>query len=152
MTFDPAKLPIPPCRKCCALSSAEYNPQVTKEKTPVSVRFNIKIQHIYMCSICIITKEYKVFFGKLCQAKNGVCDDSPPKRRTVAETFAWKLSLGSACLLVTMTITHHKGPPQQLWEKSGTKYIIPPKPWMQTQYPSWVKLEKQTSTVQTGTA
>ena len=33
----------------------------------------------------------KVFPWKLCQSKNGVCDESPPKRWTVAETFAWRL-------------------------------------------------------------
>ena len=33
----------------------------------------------------------KVFPRKLCQSKNGVCDESPPKRWTVAETFAWRL-------------------------------------------------------------
>ena len=34
----------------------------------------------------------KVFPWKLCQSKNGVCDESPPKRWTVAETFAWRLN------------------------------------------------------------
>ena len=38
----------------------------------------------------------KVFPWKLCQSKNGVCDESPPKRWTVAETFAWRL----ICLLL----------------------------------------------------
>ena len=33
----------------------------------------------------------KVFPWKLCQSKNGVCDESPPKRWTVADTFAWRL-------------------------------------------------------------
>ena len=37
----------------------------------------------------------KVLPWKLCQSKNGVCDESPPKRWTVAETFAWRLSLYS---------------------------------------------------------
>ena len=35
----------------------------------------------------------KVFPWKLCQSKNGVCDESPPKRWTVAETFAWRLMI-----------------------------------------------------------
>ena len=39
----------------------------------------------------MIAKGYKVFPWKLCQSKNSVCDESPPKRRTVAETFAWRL-------------------------------------------------------------
>ena len=41
--------------------------------------------HIYDCL------GIKVFPWKLCQSKNGVCDESPPKRWTVAETFAWRL-------------------------------------------------------------
>ena len=44
-----------------------------------------------MCSICMIAKGYKVLSWKHCQSKNGVCDESPPKRRMVAETFAWRL-------------------------------------------------------------
>ena len=35
----------------------------------------------------------KVFPWKLCQSKNGVCDESPPKRWTVAETFALRLNV-----------------------------------------------------------
>ena len=39
----------------------------------------------------MIAKGYKVLSWKRCQSKNGVCDESPPKRRMVAETFAWRL-------------------------------------------------------------
>ena len=39
----------------------------------------------------MIAKGYKVYSWKLCQSKNGVYDESPPKRQTVAETFAWRL-------------------------------------------------------------
>ena len=42
--------------------------------------------HVYDCL------GIKVFPWKLYQSKNGVCDESPPKRWTVAETFAWRLT------------------------------------------------------------
>ena len=71
-------------------SAVEYIPQVSKEKHPFLSDLSTK-SSISMCSICIITKGYKVFLWKLCQSKYGVCEESPPKRWTVAETFAWRL-------------------------------------------------------------
>ena len=41
--------------------------------------------HVYDCL------GIKVFPWKLYQSENGVCDESSPKRWTVAETFAWRL-------------------------------------------------------------
>ena len=87
MTYDPAKLPILPGGKCCALAPLNKFP---KEKHQFLSDLSLK-SSISMCSIFMITKRYKVFLWKLCQSKNGICDESPPKRWTVAETFTWRL-------------------------------------------------------------
>ena len=46
VTSDPAELPFLPGRKKLCTSAVEYNPQVSKGQTQVSLRFIIKIQHI----------------------------------------------------------------------------------------------------------
>ena len=48
VTSHPAKLPILPGRKMLSTDAVEYNPKVSKGKTPVSVKFVVKIQQIYM--------------------------------------------------------------------------------------------------------
>ena len=90
MTFDPAEVPILPGGKCCALALLNIIPMFPKEKHQFLSDLSSK-SSISMCSICMITKGYKVFFRKLCQSKNVICDESPPKRWTVVETFAWRL-------------------------------------------------------------
>ena len=92
MTFDPAEFAIFPGRKYCALVLLNIIPKFTKEKHQFLSDLSSK-SNISMCSICMITKEYKVFFWNLCQSENVfvLCDESPPKRWTVAETFAWRL-------------------------------------------------------------
>ena len=76
--------------KSCALVPLNIIPKFPKEKHKFLSDLSSK-SSTFMCSICMIAKGYKVFSWKLCQSKNGVCDESPPKRRTVAETFAWRL-------------------------------------------------------------
>ena len=61
MTSDPAELPIVPGREKLCTSAVEYNPKVSKGKTPVSVRFIIKIQHIYVIHIWLL-RDTKCFF------------------------------------------------------------------------------------------
>ena len=89
MTFDPAELPILPGGKCCALALLNIITKFPKEKYQFLSDLSLK-SSIPMCSICMITKEYKMFFRKLYQSKNDVSDELPPKRWTVAETFAWR--------------------------------------------------------------
>ena len=52
VTSDPAELPFLPGRKMLRISAVEYNPKVSKGKTQVSLRFIIKIQHIYVFHMC----------------------------------------------------------------------------------------------------
>ena len=90
VTSDPAELPVLPGRKNCALAPLNIIPKFPKEKHKFLSDLSSK-SITFMCSICMIAKGYKVFPWKLSQSKNGVCDESPPKRQTVAETFAWRL-------------------------------------------------------------
>ena len=76
--------------KSCALAPLNIISKFPKEKYKFLSEFSSK-SNTFVCSICMIAKGYKVFPWKLCQSKNSVCDESPPKRRTVAETFAWRL-------------------------------------------------------------
>ena len=85
VTPDPAELPILPGRKKLCTNTVEYNPYVSKAKTPVSVRLIIEIQHIYVFHMII--KRYQVFFFNFANLKTGICDESPPKMQTVAETL-----------------------------------------------------------------
>ena len=80
-----------PGGKSCALAPLNIIPKFPKEKYKFLSEFSSK-SNTFVCSICMIAKGYKVFPWKLCQSKNSVCDESPPKRRTVAETFAWRLA------------------------------------------------------------
>ena len=80
--------------KSCALAPLNIIPKFPNEKHQFLSYLSPK-SSTFMFSICMITKGYKVFLWKLCQSKNGVCDESPPKRRTVAETFAWRLQQSS---------------------------------------------------------
>ena len=48
VTSDPAELPFLLGGKKLCTSAVEYNPQVSKGKTQVSLKFIIKIQHIYV--------------------------------------------------------------------------------------------------------
>ena len=79
-----------PGGKSCALAPLNIIPKFPKEKYKFLSEFSSK-SNTFVCSICMIAKGYKVFPWKLCQSKNSVCDESLPKRRTVAETFAWRL-------------------------------------------------------------
>ena len=93
VTSDPAELPFLLGGKSCAQAPLNIIPKFPKEKHKFLSNLSSK-SSTFMCSICMIAKGYKVFpwtCWKLCQSKNGVCDQSPPKRRTVAETFAWRL-------------------------------------------------------------
>ena len=94
MTYDPAELPILPGGKCCALALLNIIPKFPKEKHQFLSDLSSK-SGISMCSTCMI--DSKCFFENFVNQKNGVhvCDESPPKRRTVAETFAWRLILSS---------------------------------------------------------
>ena len=88
MTFGPAEVPILPDGKCCALPLLNIIPKFSMEDPDPRPRLS-------MCSIYMVTKGYNVFFvffSKTLSIKKGVCDESPPKRWTVAETFAWRLS------------------------------------------------------------
>ena len=101
----PSRITISPGGKSCALAPLNIIPKFPKEKHKFLSDLSSK-SSTFMCSICMIAKGYKVFPWKLCQSKNGVCDESPPKRRTVAETFAWRLAvLLSTFALVVVWIT-----------------------------------------------
>ena len=40
-----------------------------------------------MCFICMIIKRYQVLFENFVNKKIGICEESPPKMQTVAETL-----------------------------------------------------------------
>ena len=96
-----------PGGKSCALASLNIIPKFPKEKYKFLSEFSSK-SNTFVCSICMIAKGYKVFPWKLCQSKNSVCDESPPKRRTVAETFAWRLKRSTTKPVVAFNILHEK--------------------------------------------
>ena len=50
-----------------------------------------------MCFICMIIKWYQVFFENFVNQKIGVCDESPPKMRTVAETLLGEIESNAVC-------------------------------------------------------
>ena len=81
-----------PGRKMLCTSAVGYNHNKFPKKKHCFLSDLSSKSSISMCFICMITKGYKMFLRKLCQSKNGVCDESPPKRWTAAETLAWRLS------------------------------------------------------------
>ena len=65
VTFDPAESPILPRQNMLCTYDIEYNPQVSNEKSQVSLRFIIKIQQI-LCVYMYGYKKIQGFLWKLC--------------------------------------------------------------------------------------
>ena len=57
-----------------------------------------------MCSIYMIIRRYEVFFQSFVNKKNGESDESPPKRRAMAETSGLKIDVGCYFLHARVTI------------------------------------------------
>ena len=92
VTSDPAELPFLTGWINLCTSAVEYNPKGKHASFS-------QIYHQNPAHLCV---PYVWFPWKLCSSKNGVCDESPPKRRTVADTFAWRL------VFYTMARCRHK--------------------------------------------
>ena len=88
---DPAELPIVPGRKMLLTGAVEYNLQASKGKRHQFLSDLSSKSSRFMCSLRMIIKRYKVFCENFIN-KNGVCDESPRKRQTVAE-IAYYLQL-----------------------------------------------------------
>ena len=68
MTFDRAELPLLPGGKCCALALLNTIPKFLKEKHQFLSALSSK-SSIPICSICMISKGYKMFFENFVSQK-----------------------------------------------------------------------------------
>ena len=80
--------------KSCALALLNIIPKFPKEKHKFLSDLSSKFS-TFMSNLCVpyvwLLRDPKCFLENFVSQKNDVCDESPPKRRTLAETFAWRL-------------------------------------------------------------
>ena len=93
MTFDPAELPLLPGGKYCALALLNIIPKFSKEKHQFLSALSSK-SSISMCSICMISKAYKMFFEnfvsqKMAYVTNRLQKDERWQRLLLGDWLRW---------------------------------------------------------------